>query len=165
MWIDRFPVYILIVLMLFVAMLLDVYPLALEYRIFRPQFVLLVVIYWVYILPQSSSMTLLILLGVLLDVTVGSPLGQHPLMLIVVSYLCLRSYRRVRHFARWQESLWVLMLIACAQLLAYWVQALGGRQMDGFEFLLPAIASACCWPLLAMLFDGLRRHYRIARQV
>ena len=165
MWLDRFPAHVLVVLTLFVAILLDVYPLALEYRVFRPQFVLLVVIYWMYILPQSSSVALLVLFGLLLDVTVGSPLGQYPLMLVVVGYLCLRSYRRVRHFARWQESLWILFLIACAQLLAYWVQALDGRQMDGFEFLLPAVASACCWPLLAMLFDGLRRHYRIARQV
>lgn len=162
---DRVSVYILVVLTVFVAMLLDVYPLALEYRVFRPQFTLLVVIYWVYILPQSSSMALLLLLGLLQDVTVGAPLGQHPLMLVMVGYLCLRSYRRVRHFARWQESLWVLLLVASAQLLAYWVQALHGRQMDGFEFLLPAVASACCWPLLAMVFDRLRRHYRIARQV
>src|SRR5690554_201894 len=165
MWLDRLPTYVLIFLTLLVAILLDVYPLPLEYRIFRPPFVLLVAIYWIYVLPQSCSMLLLLLLGLLFDVTVDTPLVQHPLMLILVSYLCLRSYRRVRHFARWQESLWVLLLVASAQLLAYWAQALGGRQMSGFEFLLPALAGACCWPLMAMLLDRLRRHYRIARQV
>ncbi|WP_049723610.1 rod shape-determining protein MreD [Gilvimarinus polysaccharolyticus] len=165
MWLDRLPALVLIVLTLFVAILLDVYPLALEHRIFRPQFVLLVVIYWVYVLPQSCSMAALIILGVLLDVTVGSPLGQHPLVLVVTSYLCLRSYRRVRHFTHWQESLWILLLVACAQLIAYWVQSLSGRQMEGFGFLLPSVASACCWPVIAILFDRLRRLYRISRQV
>jgi rod shape-determining protein MreD len=162
---DRYFTALLVVVSVFIALLLDVYPLALEYRLLRPQFVLLVVIYWVYVLPQSSSMVALLLLGLLMDVTVGAPLGQYPLVFVVVGYLCLRSYRRVRHFSRWQESLWVLLLVMCAQLLIYWVQALAGQTAAGVMFLLPALASACCWPLLAMVFDSLRRTYRIARQV
>ena len=59
----------------------------------------------------------------------------------------------------------VLALVAVAQLVGYWVQSLAGRQFDGWQFMLAALASACVWPLMAMIFDYLRWRYRIARQV
>ncbi|MDO3388361.1 rod shape-determining protein MreD [Gilvimarinus sp. SDUM040013] len=162
---DRLPTYALIALSVLIAFLLDIYPLAFEHRLLRPQFVLLVAIYWVFVLPQSTSITLLFGLGVLQDVVVGAALGQHALVLIVVSYLCLRSCRRVRHFARWQEALWVLCLVAVGQAISFWVQSLAGREMSGAQFLFPAIASASVWPLLSLTLDLVRRGYRIARQI
>lgn len=162
---DRISSYLLIAVSIGIAFLLDIYPLAFEYGLLRPQFVLLVAIYWVFVLPQSTSMALLFALGILQDVVVGVPLGQNALVLIVVSYLCLRSCRRVRHFARWQEALWVLCLVALGQAMAFWVQALAGRELSGAQFLIPAVASASIWPLLSMIMDGLRRSYRISRQI
>lgn len=162
---DRLTSYLVIAFTLLVAILLDIYPLKFEYQMVRPHFALLVVVYWVFVLPQSTSMTLLFLLGIFQDLVVGTPLGQHSLILIVVGYLCLRSYRRVRHFARWQEALWVLCLVAMGQVLAYWVQSLDGREAGGAEFLLSALACASIWPLLSLILGVLRRHYRIARQI
>ncbi len=165
MWLDRIGNYLLVLTTLCLALLLDIYPLPFDYQIFRPQFVLLVVIYWINILPQSTSMTLLLLLGLVQDIVIGSPLGQHPLMLMVVGYLCLRTYRRARHFARWQGALWVFFLVVLAQLLAYWVQSLLGRAFVAAEFMIPALASASVWPLLSLILDTLRRRHRIARQI
>ncbi|MBU2885432.1 rod shape-determining protein MreD [Gilvimarinus agarilyticus] len=162
---ERFPTYLLLFSSLLLAFLLDIYPLALEYRVLRPQFVLLVAIYWVFVLPQSASMTLLFLLGLMQDIVVGVPLGQHALIFVVVAYLCLRSCRRVRHFARWQEALWILCLVALGQAISGWVQSLAGREITGWQFLLPALASASVWPLLSLVMDVLRRYYRIARQI
>ncbi|HEY7885984.1 MAG TPA: rod shape-determining protein MreD [Cellvibrionaceae bacterium] len=155
----------LIVVSVLLALLLDTYPLALEYRLLRPQFTLLVVIYWVFILPQGASMLALMALGIVQDLLMGSPLGQHALMLMPVAWLCLRSYRRVRHFSRWQEVLWVLVLVAIALLVGYWVQSLVGRRIDSIYLLLPALTSALIWPLLALLLDKWRGFYRISRQV
>ncbi|WP_020207961.1 rod shape-determining protein MreD [Gilvimarinus chinensis] len=165
MWLDRIGNYLLVLTTLLLALLLDIYPLPFEYQIFRPQFVLLVVIFWIHIWPQSASMTLLLLLGVVQDLVIGSPLGQHPLMLTVVGYLCLRTYRRVRHFARWQAALWVFFLVVLAQLLAYWVQSLQGREFVAAEFMIPALASASVWPLMSLILDTLRRRHRIVRQI
>ncbi|MDO3382844.1 rod shape-determining protein MreD [Gilvimarinus algae] len=162
---DRPVTYALVLATILLATLLDIYPLEFEHQIFRPQFVLLVAIYWIYVLPQSTSMTLLLILGLLQDVIVGTPLGQHPLMLTLVGYLCLRSYRRMRHFARWQEALWVFVLVVLAQLVAYWVQSLAGREFAGLEFMMPALASASVWPMLALILDAVRRRYRISRQI
>src|SRR5690606_30698867 len=126
---------------------------------------LLVVIYWVFILPQSASMLALMALGIVQDMLMGTPLGQHALMLMPVIWLCLRSYRRVRHFSRWQEVLWVLVLISVALLVGYWVQSLTGRRIDSIYLLLPALTSAFVWPLLALLLDRLRSFYRISREI
>ena len=165
MWLDRVAHHTLIFATVLFALLLDIYPLSFEYQTFRPQFVLLVVIYWINILPQSTSMILLLVLGVVQDTVVGTPLGQHGLVLVLVGYLCLRTYRRVRHFARWQVALWVFLLVLLGQCLSYWVQSLQGRELTSLGFVLPALASASLWPLLSMLLDALRRTQRIARQI
>ncbi len=147
------------------ALLLDIYPLPLEYRLLRPQFTLLVVIYWLFVMPQSASMLALLALGLVQDMLLGVPLGQHPLMLLPVAWLCLRSYRRVRHFSRWQEMLWVWLLVTVALLMGYWVQSLAGVSFRGLDLLLPALTSATLWPLVALLLDWWRRRYRISREV
>lgn len=162
---ERLSAYFLVACTLLLAFLLDVYPLALELRVLRPQFVLLVAIYWIFVFPQTTSLTLLFILGLMQDVVVGVPLGQHALVLVVISYLCLRSCRRVRHFARWQEALWILCLVALGQAISGWVQSLAGRELTGMQFILPALASASVWPLLSLLLDASRRYYRIARQI
>lgn len=164
MWSTRLPLYILIAVSLFIALLLDVYPLPFEYRIFRPQFTVMVAIYWIYILPQSTSMTLLFLLGLFQDLLCGSPLGQHALALLLITYICLRSFRRVRHFALWQESLWIFVLVSLVQLINYWVQSFAGREVNGLGFLLSAMSSGCIWPLLRIVLGRCRRRYRIQRE-
>ena len=161
----KLSLFVLVVVSVLLALLLDVYPLPLEYRLLRPQFTLLIVIYWIFILPQSASLLAVLILGILQDMIMGTPLGQHPLMLLPVTWLCLRSYRRVRHFSRWQEMLWVWILVSVALLVGYWVQGLAGVNFSGFDLLLPGLTSAMIWPLLALLLDALRRRYRISRQV
>ncbi len=164
MLLNRLPLYIFIITSVFVALLLDVYPLAFEYRLVRPQFVVMVVIFWIYILPQSTSMTLLLILGLFQDLLEGAPFGQHALALLIVSYICLRSCRRVRHFSKWQEVLWIFVLISVSQLINYWIQSFAGREVNGLSFLVAAASSACVWPLLSIVLEVLRQRNRISRQ-
>lgn len=164
MWSTRLPLYSLIITSVFVALLLDIYPLPFEYRIFRPQFSLMVAIYWIYVLPQSTRMSWLFFLGVIQDILDGSPIGQHVLALLFVTYISLRSCQRVRHFALWQKTLWVFVLVSVAQLINYWVQSFAGREIQGLGFLVSAASSACLWPFLYSLLGMLRRRYRILRE-
>ncbi len=152
---------VVILLSLLVAMLLNVYPLPLEWRWWRPDFVLIVVIYWMYLLPLNISLLALCVLGLILDALEGVPFGQHGLALVILAYVCLLTYQRVRNYSIWQQSFWVLMLVALAQLADNWVQAMSGRPVPGLEFIFPAFASACFWPLCCLGLERIRRRYRI----
>lgn len=162
MFSQRTTFYLLIFATLTVAMLLSVFPLPLPLRWWRPEFVLMIVIYWIYVLPLHISLLALCTLGIFQDVLEGTPFGQHGLSLVIVAYVCLLSYQRVRNYSLWQQSCWVFVLIGIAQLIDNWVQAISGRPVSGLEFLLPAFASACTWPLCFLTLEYLRRRYRIA---
>jgi rod shape-determining protein MreD len=156
MFSQRTTYLLLFSLTLVLAMLLSVYPLPLALRWWRPEFVLMMVIYWIYTAPVRTSLLGLCVLGFFLDVLEGVPFGQHGLSLIIIAYVCILSYQRVRNYSVGQQSCWVFVLIG------NWVQAISGRPVSGLEFLLPAFASACFWPVCYLGLERLRRRYRIA---
>lgn len=152
---------IIILLTFLVALTLSVYPLSLALRWWRPEFVLMVMIYWIFAQPLRVSLISLCAIGLFQDVLEGAPFGQHSLGLVIVSYLCLLSYLRVRNYSLWQQSLWIFAMVAVAQVINTWVDALSGRPVGGFEIFFPAFASACFWPLCYLLLERVRRRYQI----
>lgn len=131
-----------------VALLLSVYPLPMEWRWWRPEFVLLVAIYWVFLTPHSVSFLALCVVGVFQDLLEGVAFGQHGLGLIIVAYIGMLSYQRVRNFSLPKQTGWVFILVGIAQLTDNWVQGMAGRPLAGIEFLYPALTSALLWPFL-----------------
>lgn len=144
-----------------VALILSVYPLPLGFRWWRPEFVLLVTIYWISVYPLTMSLTFLCLVGLFQDLLTMVPFGQHSLSLIIVAYICIQSYQRVRNFALWKEAGWVFVLVGIAQFPGNWVQGMTGRPLSGLVFLAPALTSALVWPLCRLGLDRISRHYRL----
>jgi len=153
--------YLLILGSFLVALLLAVYPLPMAWRWWRPELVLMVAIYWISVFPLTISLFFLCILGLYQDLLEGVPLGQHGLSLVIVAYICILSYQRVRNFAVWKEAGWVFVLVGLAQLPGNWVQSMAGRPLTGLFFLAPALASALLWPFLRMVLDSLSRYYRV----
>jgi rod shape-determining protein MreD len=157
----RFDNHLLIVICFVFGLLLAVYPLPMEWRWWRPEFVLLLAIYWISVFPLTISLLFLCGVGLYQDLLEAVPFGQHSLAIIIVAYICLMSYQRVRNFALWKETCWVCLLVALAQLPGTWVQSMAGRPISGVLFLAPALSSALFWPLLRWVLDRLSSHYRI----
>jgi rod shape-determining protein MreD len=143
----RLNLYFAIVISFLIALVLSVYPLPMNLRWVRPEFVLLVAIYWIFVMPLTVSFSLLCLLGLFQDLLEGVPFGQHSLGLVIVAYICILSYQRVRNFSIWRQSAWVFVLVGIAQLTDNWVQGMAGRPLSGIQFLYPAITSALMWPM------------------
>jgi len=144
-----------------VALLLSIYPLPLAWRWWRPEFVLLVGLYWISVFPLSISLFFLAAVGLFQDLLEGVPLGQHSLSMVIIAYICIMSYQRVRNFSLIKESAWMFILVGLAQFPANWVQSMSGRPLSGLLFLAPALSSALIWPLFRIWLDRLSRHYRI----
>lgn len=153
--------YLLIGLSLLMALVLSVYPLPMGWRWWRPEFVLLLSIYWISVFPLTISLSFLALIGLMQDLLEGVPLGEHSLSLIIIAYICIMSYQRARNFSLIKESAWIFILVGLAQFPTNWVQSMAGRPLSGLLFLAPALSSALLWPLLKFCLDGLSRHYRI----
>ncbi len=129
------------------ALVLSVYPLPMDFRWWRPEFVLVVAIYWIFFMPLTVSFLFLSALGLFQDLLEGVPFGQHSLGLVIVGYICILSYQRVRNFSLWRQSAWIFVLVGIAQLTDNWVQGMAGRPLSGIQFLYPALTSALIWPV------------------
>lgn len=147
--------YLVIALSVLVALILSVYPLPMGMRWWRPEFVLVVAIYWMFFMPLTVSFLLLCALGLFQDLLEGVPFGQHSLGLVIVGYICILSYQRVRNFSIWRQSAWVFVLVGIAQLTDNWVQGMAGRPLSGIQFLYPALTSALIWPMCSLWLDRL----------
>lgn len=128
----------------------------------RPEWVALILIYWVIALPQSVGVGTGFVAGIILDVIRGSVLGANALALVIVAYLASMLHRRMRLFPVWQQSLLVMVLTGTHQLVLHWVQVLVGYTGDSLLFLLPAIISALFWPVIFLLLRRIRRTFYVS---
>ncbi|MEX1032661.1 MAG: rod shape-determining protein MreD [Cellvibrionaceae bacterium] len=150
------PNIVIVVLSFFLALALSVLPLPLNWAWFRPEFVALLVIYWVMALPDRMGVGMAFGVGLVQDVVENAVLGQHALALVAVAYVCVLSYRRIRNYALWQQSAWVFVLIGIHQLFCNWVHSLTGPASQSLIFLVPALVSALIWPMMLIAMEWLR---------
>jgi len=153
--------YWVILATLFMAYVLAVLPLGPWLAWLRPEWLLLVVTYWVIALPHRVGLLTAAVAGLLMDVLEGAVLGQNVLALALVALLARLLYQRMRVFSLAQQALTVFLLAGLHQLVCQWIQNLEGAGARSFLFLLPALTSALLWPLVLFLLRGARRYYHV----
>ncbi len=152
----------MILVTFFVALILAIYPIGSANGWLRPEFVPMLVIYWVMVMPQQSSIFSLWCLGCVQDLLEGVALGQHAMALMIVAYVCLLSYQRMRNYTLWHQTFFVFVIVGLHQLVDNWAHSLQGNAADSLVFLLPAFTSALIWPLVWLILERIRVSYRIA---
>src|SRR5690606_18207522 len=93
------------------ALLLAIVPLPEWAAPYRPDWVLLTLIYWSIASPQRYSVGTAWLLGIVLDIAYGTLLGQHALALAFVIYLTVKFHLQLRVFPLSQMTATVLVLL------------------------------------------------------
>ena len=161
--VDQGPhAYWLIVASFFCALVLAVLPMPAWLTWGRPEWVALVLVYWVIALPHRVGLVTALGLGLLLDIVEGAVLGQNAFALVVLALLSLLLYQRLRVFSVIQQSAVVFVLVGINQMICQWVQNLEGAGAITLLFLLPAFSSALIWPFVLHLLRGLRRSFRVS---
>lgn len=144
-----------------IALILSALPLPESVQGWRPEWLLLVLFYWLVALPNRIGIGVAWLLGITLDVLEGSLLGLNALALTVVAYFSLLFYQRVRMFSWLQQSLFVFALVALNQILCHWIKGILGSSVQTMMFLMPALVSALLWPWVFVLMRGVRRSFDV----
>lgn len=125
----------------------------------RPEWVAMVLIYWVIALPHRVGVFVGWLVGLGLDVLHGDVLGQNALSLAIVAYFALLLHRRIRVFPAWQQALAVLVLIGINLLLVRVIASMVGGVPATMLYWLPCLVSALLWPWLLVILRFLRRQF------
>lgn len=154
-----------ILLSLLVAMLLSVFHLPESWPAWlgwlRPNWLLLVLFFWVMELPTRIGLVTAWLLGLVADALLADPLGVNGLILAGTTYLAWRFFERLRMYSVPQQCGVIFLLTLAAEVMRMvahdWVD---GQPFSGAVFF-TALISMLCWPFVYLLLLRIRTAVRV----
>lgn len=148
-----------VLLSLLVALALTIVPLPDAIAPLRPDWVLLVLVYWGMALPRRVGILVAFTAGLFLDVLHQHLLGQNALTLAVAMFVVLQIYPRMRVFPIWQQAMVVAFLVALSRTLQLWIQGAIGLPPGSLWFWSPIVTSALLWPAVFHILRDARRRW------
>jgi len=152
----RLPVLITLV----VGLMLTIMPLPEAVEAFRPNWLALLLIFWAMQLPRTWSVGTAWVVGIVLDVSYGTLLGQHALALCLVVFATVRIHLLMRVFPLSQLSATVFALLALYQFILYWVNGVAGVSAPAITYWGPVITGTLIWPFFFTFLSGVRYRSR-----
>ena len=151
-----------IVLSLFIAYLLAIVPFPAWAMNYRPEWIPMVLIYWVMALPYRVGIGWAFVVGLLLDILEGSILGLNAMALVVIAYVTLSLHLRLRMFSSVQQAGLVLALVGLNLMICHWLQIVTGQTVaSNMMYLMAALTSAVIWPSIFQLLRQTRRSFDV----
>jgi rod shape-determining protein MreD len=152
---------VIILLTLLIAIIASIMPLPLSVDAFRPDWVLIVLIYWCMALPDRVNIITAWVMGFLLDVILGSVLGVHAAAMAISVYIVAENFQKIRNFSIWQQALITGVLAALYHLVVFWLQRFLIDVAFLTSYLYPVITTIVLWPWVFYLLRKVRRHFSI----
>ena len=153
---------IIILFSLLIALVASIMPMPLKVDAFRPDWVLIVLVYWSLALPNRVSVLTAWVMGLLLDVLLGSALGVHAAAMAISVYISAVNFQKIRNFSVWQQSLIVGVIAALYHLLVFWMQRMLTDIVFLPSYLYPVVTAMVIWPWVFLLLRKVRRHFKIS---
>jgi rod shape-determining protein MreD len=125
--------------------------------VLRPMFVPMVLVYWAMAVPEPTGLLTAWITGLLLDVLLGSVLGQHALGLTVLVFVTLQLRGILSLYPIWQEALALTPIFAVYTFLMFWIDGATDHRADPFLQWLPLLTTGPCWPLACGVLNSLQR--------
>ncbi|MDJ0910361.1 MAG: rod shape-determining protein MreD [Woeseiaceae bacterium] len=148
-----------VVVSIVVALMLTMLPLPDSADDFRPDWIALILIFWAISVPASYGVGVAWVVGIVLDVTQGTLLGQHALALVAIVYVTAKFHLLMRVFPLLQLTATVFALLSLYQFLLFWSNGVAGVTAPASVYWGPVIVGTLLWPLLYTFLGGVR--YRV----
>jgi len=152
---------LIVIFTLLIALMASIMPLPLSVDAFRPDWVLIILIYWTMALPGRVNIITAWVMGFLLDVLLGSVLGVHAAAMAIAIYIVAENFQKIRNFSVWQQALITGVLAALYHLVVFWLQRFLIDVTFLTSYLYPVITSIILWPWMFLLMRKVRRHFSI----
>ncbi|MBU2870295.1 rod shape-determining protein MreD [Colwellia sp. E2M01] len=152
---------IIILLTLLIALIASIMPMPLGVDVFRPDWVLIILVYWCLALPNKVNIVTAWVMGFILDVLLGSVLGVHACAMALSIYIVVVNFQKIRNFSVSQQALIIGVLSAQYHLVVFWLQRFLTDAVFLPNYLYPVITSIILWPWLFLLLRRVRRHFKI----
>ncbi len=127
----------------------------------RPNWLILVVFFWVVELPHRVGLIAIWCFGLLVDVLYADPLGLNGFVLAAVTYVAWRFFERLRMYSVLQQAGLVFLLTLAAEVLRIFVVGLGSERDWQWPVLVIPVMSMIFWPLVFLILLRVRTGVRV----
>ena len=149
-----------VIITFLIGLVLTIMPLPDIIEVFRPDWLAMLVIFWAMRLPRTWGIGTAWLVGIVLDVSQGTLLGQHALALCFVAFITVRFHLLMRVFPLPQLTATVLPILAIYQFLLFWINGVAGVDAPSITYWGPVISGTLLWPVVMILLSGMRYRTR-----
>lgn len=120
----------------------------------RPDFVLLVIIFWLIRAPNLCNVGTAWLVGIFVDLVTGGLFGQYALAYTITAFFAVYYQRRLVLFNHTQQLFYVFLLLLISQIIFLILKTFTGAQSLGLTYFLPTVSGVVLWRLA--VFFGLK---------
>ena len=149
-----------IIISLTIALTLAIAPLPLWAEPFRPDWVILTLIYWSMTFPGNYSVGVAWIVGLIVDVAQGTLLGQHALAFTIVIYVTVKFHLQLRQFPMLQLTATVFAALGLYQFVLFWINGVAGVNVPMVVYWGPVLSGTAIWPLVTIVLVGVRQRVR-----
>jgi rod shape-determining protein MreD len=144
------------------AFTVSVLPWSGTWLLVRPDFVLLVLLFWTVHEPRSIGQGVAVALGLLMDVSDSMLLGQHALTYVIAVFGAQVFRHRILSFHLPEQTLHILGLTLASGLVMLLLNLALGANSPGYAFIISPVLTALCWaPVNWVLYSAaVRRRNR-----
>lgn len=145
----------------FFGLICAIFPLPLFLNAFRPDWMILIIFYWVLALPHRIGIIHAFVLGILLDLLLGSILGVHALVFSILAYVVSINYQRIRHFTLVQTTLIVGLFILISKLVLFFIASSLQDIVLHKHYFWSIFTSMLIWPWFFLFIRFIRIRFKV----
>lgn len=124
----------------------------------RPDFMLLVLLFWLLRAPNLCSVGTAWFMGLWVDLATGGIFGQYALAYTVTTFFAVVYQRRLVLFSSTQQLVYVFSLLILSQLMLLILKAFAGHAFSGWSYFLPSVSGIILWQVAVGLGLNTGRH-------
>lgn len=111
----------------------------------RPDFLLLVIIFWLIRAPSVCNVGTAWFAGLLMDLATGGIFGQYALAYTVTTFFAVMYQRRLVLFSGTQQLAYLTLLLLTSQISLLILKIFAGMQFIGWAYFLPSVSGVLLW--------------------
>ena len=152
--------YLVIYMTYFAGLVCAIFPLPSILNAFRPDWMILIIFYWVLALPHRVNIGHAFFLGIIYDLLLGSTLGMHAFLFSLLAYIVITNYQLFRYFTIVQTTLIVGLFSLFSKVMLY-LMASGLQDIIlNKSYFWSVFSSMLIWPWFFLLLRFIRQRFK-----